>query len=114
MPRKELGDLLVDLAATLKPDLVCRASACLAKEEPHPHLPFITTSPYLTKEIPHVVLVCSAKCKIGYHASCWSRTVKQQRKMGTLNSSRAGGSKQTFSCPTPDCHGFVLSVEEHQ
>ena len=113
MPRKELGDLLVDLAATLKPDLVCRASACLAKEEPHPHLPFITTSPYLTKEIPRVVILCSDKCKIGYHASCWSRTVKQQRKMGTLNSSRAGGSKQTFSCPTPDCHGFVLRVEEH-
>ena len=109
MPRKEHGDLLVDLAATLKPDLVCRASACLAKEEPHPHLQFITTSPYLIKEIPHVVVICSAKCKIGYHSFCWARTVKQLRK--ERNSS--GGSKQPKqTCPTPDCHGVVIRVED--
>ena len=113
MPRKELGDLLVDLAATPKPSLVCRASPCLAKEEARPDLPFITTSPYLIKEIPQVVVICSAKCKIGYHTSCWNRTVKQQRKKGTL-SSRAGGSKQTIYCPTPDFHDFVLRVEEKQ
>ena len=109
MPRKELEFLSVDLAATPKPGAVCRASPCQAKEEPHPDLPFITTSPYLTKEIPHMLVFCSAKCKIGYHTSCWRRTAKQQRKKG-----KAGGSKQTFSCPTPDCHGLVLRVEEYQ
>ena len=106
--RKELRFLSEDLAATPKTGLVCRVSPCLEKGEPHPKLHFITTSPNLTKEIPHVLLFCSFKCKIGYHASCWARTAKQLRK----GRNRRGESKQT-TCPTPDCHGVVLRVEEH-
>ena len=108
LSRKELGSLSVDLAATPKTGLVCRASPCLKKDEPHPILPFITTSLNLTKDVPHVLIFCSSKCKIGYHSSCWIRTAKQQRKK--TESSR--GSKQTCPCPTPDCHGFVLRVKE--
>ena len=108
--RKELRFLSVDLAATPRTGLVCRASPCLKEEEPHPNLNFISTSPNLTKEIPHVLLFCSSKCKTGYHASCWARTARQQRK--EMNS--RGGSKQTKqTCPTPDCHGVVTRVEDH-
>lgn len=107
--RKELTDLSVDLAATPVSGLKCRASPCTRKEEPHPDFPFVKTTILLTDDIAHMVVSCSFKCRIGYHLSCWTKIVREQRRE-QKEFKRAPGAK--LACPTPDCHGLVIREEQ--
>ena len=111
--RKELQLLQVDLAAHPRADFVCRSEpACLLENTPHQSLPFINHSKeiYLSDvDSSHVLVVCSNKCRVAFHKTCWATSKtsrkKKEKKMGKVQ----GGN---VICSTPDCGGFIIK-EEH-
>ena len=107
--RKELTALRRDLAATPNKHLVCRAPICLLKDLPHPIFPaFLLTTTELTRDIPHLVVTCTNRCRIGYHHQCWKKMTSERKKKNKEMCKPSA--KKT--CPTDDCGGVVLH-EQH-
>ena len=114
LSRKELQLLHADLVAHPRADYVCRKEpACLLENATHQGLPYIKQSRkiYLSDvDSSHVLVVCSNKCRVAFHETCWAASKisrkKEEKKMGR----RKG---ENVICSTPDCGGFIIK-EEHK
>ena len=116
LSRKELQLLHVDLAAHRRADFVCRSEpACLLENTPHQRVPFINHRKeiYLSLgnvDSSHVLVVCSNKCRVAFHKTCWAASKtslkKEEKRMG-----RKKG--ENMICSTPDCGGIIVKEENH-
>merc|ERR1719460_1819655 len=77
--RQRLENLRIDLAATPRPDLICRLPNCLRDGKPHPTLPFIESSSYIylsDLDVSFVKVKCTEGCSVSYHPECYRRIKK--------------------------------------
>ena len=113
LSRKELQLLHVDLGAHPRADYVCRSEpACLLENATHQGLPFIKQSKeiYLSDvDSSHVLVVCSNKCRVALHETCWAARKSSQKKEEKKMGRRKG---ENVICSTPNCGGFIIK-EEH-
>ena len=113
LSRKELQLLHVDLGAHPRADYVCCSEpACLLENATHQGLPFIKQSKeiYLSDvDSSHVLVVCSNKCRVALHKTCWAARKSSQKKEEKKMGRRKG---ENVICSTPNCGGFIIK-EEH-